>query len=300
MAWFCRGTAALRRYHCAMSHSASHRADTCALLQHASPSPAKNVLITGGARRLGAELCRAFATAGWRVFCHYSSSQADARALQEELRARGSAVELVQAELADPAARRSMMQRIATHWGPVHALVNNASLFMPDTGEGYTEEQALLQLRVNLLAPLDLARLMAQQHPADAVAACCAIHVLDQKVFNLNPDYFSYTASKLALERAVSQQAQALAPRMRVCGVAPGLLYQSGPQQADNFAAASHANLLRRPINPQDVAAACVFLAQTPSITGATLCVDNGQHLVPLPRDILFVVDELLKLHLPG
>jgi NAD(P)-dependent dehydrogenase (short-subunit alcohol dehydrogenase family) len=125
----------------------------------------------------------------------------------------------------------------------------------------------------------------------------CAIHILDQKVYNLNPDYFSYTVSKLALERAVSLQAQSLAPRLRVCGVAPGLMYHSGPQTADNFALAARANLMRRPTDPLDVAKTCLFLASNPSITGSTLCVDNGQHLVPLPRDIMFVVEDLLKKH---
>ncbi len=286
-------------------HVFSSSPHTAGATAHAVARPAANVplpavLVTGAARRLGAELCRAFAAAGWRVIGHYNHNQADALALQQAIRASGGTMELVQAELADPAARRQMMQHIAAHGGALQALVNNASLFLPDTGSSYDEEQALRQIRVNLLAPLDLTRLMAQQHPADAAAACCAIHVLDQKVFNLNPDYFSYTTSKLALERAVALQAQALAPRVRVCGVAPGLLFESGPQQADNFAAASHANLLRRPINPQDVAHTCLFLAQTPSITGTTLCVDNGQHLVPLPRDILFVVDELLGPHLPS
>ncbi len=286
-------------------HAFSSSTHTAGATAHKVARPAANaplpaVLVTGAARRLGAELCRAFAAAGWRVIGHYNHSQADALALQQSIRASGGTMELVQAELADPAARRQMMQHIAAHGGALQALVNNASLFLPDTGSSYDEEQALRQIRVNLLAPLDLTRLMAQQHPADAAAACCAIHVLDQKVFNLNPDYFSYTTSKLALERAVALQAQALAPRVRVCGVAPGLLFESGPQQADNFAAASHANLLRRPINPQDVAHTCLFLAQTPSITGTTLCVDNGQHLVPLPRDILFVVDELLGPHLPS
>jgi len=119
--------------------------------------------------------------------------------------------------------------------------------------------------------------------------------VLDQKVYNLNPDYFSYTVSKLALERAVALQAQSLAPAVRVCGVAPGILFESGPQDHDNFQKAARANLLRRPIDPADVARSCVFLAGTPSVTGSILSVDNGQHLVPLPRDIMFVVDDLLK-----
>ncbi len=144
---------------------------------------------------------------------------------------------------------------------------------------------------------MSFARLLARQ-PADGTDRA-AIHILDQKVFNLNPDYFSYTVSKLALERAVSLQAQSLAPAVRVCGVAPGLLFTSGPQNEANFAKAAQANLLRRPIDPADVARTCVFLAETPSVTGTTLCVDNGQHLVPLARDIMFVVDDLLKASAP-
>lgn len=126
---------------------------------------------------------------------------------------------------------------------------------------------------------------------ASSNAAACVLHILDQKVFNLNPDYFSYTVSKLALERAVALQAQALAPRVRVCGVAPGLMFPSGPQSQANFERASRVNLLRRPIDPAEVARTCLFLASTPAITGCTLAVDNGQHLVPLERDVMFLAE---------
>ena len=165
-------------------------------------------------------------------------------------------------------------------------------------------------MQVNLLAPLLLGQLLAQQQavaapqPLSASAQAqpqpastpdaCLIHILDQKVFNLNPDYFSYTLSKQALERAVALQAQALAPTVRVCGVAPGLLYLSGPQSPENFHLASRINLQRQPINPQDVAKTCLFMAETPSINGSTLCVDKGQHLVPLNQDVMFAVDQWL------
>jgi NAD(P)-dependent dehydrogenase (short-subunit alcohol dehydrogenase family) len=117
------------------------------------------------------------------------------------------------------------------------------------------------------------------------------IHVLDQKVHNLNPDYFSYTMSKLALERSVALQAQALAPQVRVCGLSPGLIYLSGPQSTENFNQASQINLLRRTIDPTDVARAAVFLAENRSLTGCTLQADNGQHLVPLDRDVMFAIE---------
>jgi len=252
----------------------------------------KQVLVTGGAQRLGAEIVRQFAAAGWRVWCHYHHSMDAAKALQAELQANGAQVDLVQADLAQSAEVDRMMAHIAQSHGPLDCLVNNASLFEPDTGAAMDLNGTRQQLEVNLIAPLSLASLMARQSaPEAATGQRSVIHVLDQKVFNLNPDYFSYTVSKLALERSVALQAQALAP-LRVCGVAPGLMFLSGPQTQDNFDRASRVNLLRQPIDPAQVAATCVFLAQNPCITGSTVCVDNGQHLVPLERDVMFLADQ--------
>ncbi|MFM8863491.1 MAG: SDR family oxidoreductase [Limnohabitans sp.] len=253
----------------------------------------KTVLVTGGALRLGALICRAFAQAGWQVWCHYQRSAAAAQALQQQLQAAGATVHLVQADLAQAAERERRVQTIGAETGPLDCLVNNASLFEPDSGADMDLGGAREQLEVNLLAPLSLASLMARQPaPQAAPGQRSVVHVLDQKVFNLNPDYFSYTVSKLALERAVALQAQALAPALRVCGVAPGLMFLSGPQTHENFDRASRVNLLREPIDPAQVAATCLFLASNPCISGSTLCVDNGQHLVPLARDVMFAIDQ--------
>lgn len=262
---------------------------------------ARRVLVTGGALRLGAAICQTFAAGGWDVICHYRSGKDQAQALCQQLHDAGHNASAVYADLALNSDCVAMMDAIEAGRGRLDCLVNNASLFVADSGSDFDAAEAASQLQVNLLAPLTLAKLLAKSlgpggaNPAKPGQDACVIHILDQKVFNLNPDYFSYTLSKLALERAVSLQAQALAPILRVCGVAPGLMYQSGPQTPGNFALAASANLMRRPIDPMDVARACLFLAGTPSITGATLCVDNGQHLVPLPRDIMFVAEELLK-----
>ena len=267
-----------------------HWPEPCPTLNHL---PLKTVLITGGALRLGAQLCQAFAQAGWQVWCHYQHSASAAQALQQELQATGAVVHLVQANLAATDERERMMRHIEARTGALDALVNNASLFEPDTGLDMNLSGAREQFEVNLLAPLSLAALMARQNAPHATPGQrSVVHVLDQKVFNLNPDYFSYTVSKLALERAVGLQAQALAPALRVCGVAPGLMFLSGPQTQNNFERASRVNLLRTPIDPAQVAATCLFLASNPCITGSTLCVDNGQHLVPLARDVMFAVDE--------
>jgi len=271
-------------------------------------------LITGGSVRLGREIGLAFARAGWNVACHYNRSETQAHALCAELRGLGVDALAVQGELEDEASCQSLFDTTVAITGTaLQCVVNNASLFVPDAGTDFDEAQALAQIKVNLMAPMRFGKWMAAlhapaPHPAhghDAPANEGAfsgqrtkpslIHVLDQKVFNLNPDYFSYTLSKLALERAVSLQAQSLAPALRVNAVAPGLMYLSGPQTQDNFNRAASANLLRHPINPTDVANSVVFLAGNASITGTTVRVDNGQHLVPLARDVMFVVEELFK-----
>ncbi len=257
-------------------------------------------LITGGSVRLGREIGLAFARAGWNVACHYNHSETQAHALCAELRALGVDALAVQGELEDEASCQSIFETTVAITGTaLQCVVNNASLFVPDVGTDFDEAQALAQIKVNLMAPMRFGKWMAALHADSAQAMHHAkpsvIHVLDQKVFNLNPDYFSYTLSKLALERAVSLQAQSLAPTLRVNAVAPGLMYLSGPQTQDNFNRAAQANLLRHPINPADVASSVVFLAGNASITGTTVRVDNGQHLVPLARDVMFVVEELFK-----
>ena len=257
---------------------------------------AKRVLITGGAHRLGALICRQFAHAGWDVWCHYHQSADAAQAMCEELQQQGWRARSIKADIADEEQRRRMMDQIVSQTGPLHCLVNNASSFDPDSAGKLSINTTRKQLEVNLLAPLSLSSLMVQSLPADEpTGARSIIHVLDQKVFNLNPDYFSYTVSKLALERSVALQAQALAPHLRVCGIAPGLMYLSGPQSQANFDKACQVNLMRQATDPVQVALSCLFLAENPCITGVTVAVDNGQHLVPLPRDVMFVVEDILK-----
>jgi NAD(P)-dependent dehydrogenase (short-subunit alcohol dehydrogenase family) len=257
--------------------------------------PNKHVLVTGGAQRLGALVCTAFAQSGWEVWCHYQRSAVAAQALVRGLQAQGFAAHAVQADLACEPERQAMMALVASQSGGLHCLVNNASTFEEDAADQLDLDAVRRQMEVNLLAPLSLSALMARSLPAEAApGACSIIHVLDQKVFNLNPDYFSYTVSKLALERSVALQAQALAPALRVCGVAPGLMFTSGPQTPENFDKASKVNLMQAALDPLQVARTCVFLAENPCITGTTLCVDNGQHLVPLARDVMFAVQDNL------
>lgn len=259
-----------------------------------TPTHPKAVLVTGGARRLGRAFCLAFARAGWNVVCHYQQSSDEALATCDAVRALGQEAHAVPGDLSQPGAVAALFHAATAALGRApDAVVNNASLFEPDTGLGFSPELLHQQMQVNLSAPLQLGSLLAGAQAAHSPCVPVVLHVLDQKVFNLNPDYFSYTLTKLALERAVALQAQALAPKVRVCGLAPGLIYVSGPQTGDNFKRASRVNLLHSPTDPADVARTAVFLAENASITGITVTVDKGQHLVPLARDVMFVAEQL-------
>ncbi len=261
------------------------------------------VLVTGGATRLGREIALCFASEGWDVTIHYNKSRQLALALQSEMAGLFPKikVQLLKAELSSEEGVTELFHNTVAHTGhALQCIVNNASLFEPDAGLDFTAALALDQLKVNLLAPMKLGQCLANFYLENHKAPLSPlqnrpsiVHVLDQKVFNLNPDYFSYTLSKLALERAVSLQAQSLAPTVRVNAVSPGLMYLSGEQTPENFAKASQVNLLQQAIDPKDVAKSCYFLASTPSLTGTTIKVDCGQHLVPLARDVMFMVDEL-------
>jgi len=252
------------------------------------------VLVTGAARRLGRAVSLHFARAGWNVLAHYRHSAEAADRLRAEIQQLGQSCHLVQADLVLPDAARRVLDTAAAELDQMpRCLVNNASLFAADDARTASAVQLQKHLSTNTVTPLLLANELAQRVPADAAPGWhSVVHVLDQKVHNLNPDYFSYTVSKLALAGSVALQAQALAPRVRVCGLSPGLMFPSGPQSQDNFDRASRVNLLRRAIDVDDVARCALFIAENSSINGSIVQADNGQHLVPLQRDVMFAVDE--------
>ena len=111
------------------------------------------------------------------------------------------------------------------------------------------------------------------------------VNLLDQKLWNQNPDFFSYTLSKAALEAAGTMLALALAPQVRVVGVAPGLTLTSHLLSDEQFEARHKLAPLGRASTPADVAAAVKFALENSSMTGTTLLVDGGQHLMKFERD---------------
>ena len=251
-------------------------------------------LVTGSTRRIGRAIALELAAHGHDIALHHRSAAtaAEAQAVLAELRALGARAEAFCTDLGDESACNALVPAVAAAFGRVDALVNNASRFDDDSVQSFGFAAMDAHWRINTAAPLILARALHAHLLArsDGAARGCVINLLDQKLWNPNPDHLSYTLSKAALEAAGTLLAQALAPVLRVCGVAPGVTLLSGPMDAAEFERAHRLTPLERSSTPDDVARAVRFLIESPAITGTTLLVDGGQHLQKQPHDVLYLV----------
>lgn len=251
-----------------------------------SPDRDGYALVTGGGARIGATLVRRLAADGWAVAIHYNSSAAAAEALATEITSAGGRALALAGDLGKLDSFADLFGRANAKWGFCSLLVNNASAFEYDDVSSVSRASLEKLFAVNHHAPVLLAKDFRGQLRKGSKGLI--VNVLDQKVFNLNPDFFSYTLSKSALEAATRLLAMAMAPDVRVCGIAPGLTLRSGEQTADGFKAAHAKTPLGTGSKPEDIADALSFLVKVPSITGTTLVVDGGQHLQPRTHDIMF------------
>jgi NAD(P)-dependent dehydrogenase (short-subunit alcohol dehydrogenase family) len=244
------------------------------------PGP-KTAIVTGGAKRIGAALCRALAADGWHLLIHCNASVAEAGALAEEL---GNA-KVVSAELADPGAAATVFAALQG-LPPPRLLVNNASRFSYDDAAGFTLDGWNAHLDINLRAPA----LLSQAFAAGAPGGGLIVNLLDAKLAAPNPDFFTYTVSKFGLAGLTELSARAYAAQgIRVCGIAPSVTLVSGPQSRDNFDAVHALNALRRGVRVEEIVAALRFLLATPTITGQTITLDGGQRFLGLGRDVQFL-----------
>lgn len=244
------------------------------------------VLVTGGAKRIGAEICRSFANAGWHVLIHYGQSAAEAQRLAATL----PSAETVQCDLADDEACAAMAASLAAqhpHW---RALVNNASVFGHDSVSHLDPAIFADAMRVNAQAPAQLAQAF--------LARSCAkngrvvIQLLDQKLDNPNPDFFSYTMSKHALAATVPMIALAADPADRIYGLCPGAILPSHDQTPAEAERSHRLNLLARLTQTSEIADAALFLSTGWLASGEMLFVDSGQHLLAQPRDVIYLERE--------
>ena len=256
----------------------------------------KAVLVTGAAKRLGREIALQFARQGWDVAVHYGRSEEEAAQTVKQIQELGVKSQAFGADLADETATKKLFSAVSQQFANLHCLVNSASIFEYDRANSTSPlgAQSLQNhMQVNLTAPILLSQLMFEYQKNNVNKATdldlpSVIQLLDQKLINLNPDYLSYTLSKAALATSVEVLALDFAPYLRVVGLAPGISLPSGNQTDDEFAKAHQKTPLGKSSTSDDIAKAAVFLAQANAITGTTLYVDGGQHLLPSSRDVMF------------
>jgi NAD(P)-dependent dehydrogenase (short-subunit alcohol dehydrogenase family) len=248
-----------------------------------SDRPARTVLVTGAGRRLGRAIALDLAAAGWQVAVHYRDSEHGARQTVDECR-RHAPAEAFRADLENETQARELFGSVLACFGSVDAVVNNASQFQHDSAETFGYATLATHLAANTAAPVVLAQGLFEHLKARGGQGV-VVNLLDQKLWNPNPDFFSYTLSKAALHAATTLLAQALAPQLRVVGVAPGLTLTSHMLSQERFEQLHKLSPIGRSSTPQDVAHAVRFALENGAITGTTLLVDGGQHLMKFDRD---------------
>jgi NAD(P)-dependent dehydrogenase (short-subunit alcohol dehydrogenase family) len=241
------------------------------------------VLVTGAAKRLGRAIALDLARDGWDVAIHYNSSEADAKSAVEEIRKAGGHAAAVKADLAREDEVVTIVERAAKAIGPLTGLVNSASLFQNDDWQSATRESWDAHMNVNMRAPFVLSQHFARQIPDGHEGAI--VNLLDQRLFKPAPDFISYSASRAGLHWLTTTLAQALAPRIRVNAVAPGPTLKAASQSPANFDKERQATILGHGSDPQDISDAVRYLLGARAVTGQTVIVDGGQHLIWKTQD---------------
>ncbi len=252
----------------------------------------KIVLITGAAKRIGHIIALEMARAGWDIAIHYGKSKLEAEETAQLVKAMGQEAICIPADLAQESEVEQILPICIQKLGLPDCIVNNASIFEYDDPSSFQYQRLNQHMAVNLAAPALLTRIFAHSLKEQPQRKGVVVHVLDQKLDNFNPDFFSYTLSKSALDAAVTMQAMFFAPQLRIMGVAPGISLTSGDQSQAGFEEAHQAVLLGRSSTPEDIAQAILYITQAQAMTGSVLYVDGGQHLQSSTRDVMFLTQE--------
>jgi NAD(P)-dependent dehydrogenase (short-subunit alcohol dehydrogenase family) len=247
----------------------------------------KSVLVTGSARRIGRQIALDLAADGWDVAIHCNTSYEAAREVAGLVAARERQSVIVSGDLARPDVPERLIAEASAALGGLTCLVNNASVFEPDEVGSVTGQTWARHLDTNVRAPIFLSQAFARQLPEGSDGNI--ISIIDQRVWKLNPKFFSYTTSKSALWTTTRTLAQALAPRIRVNAIGPGPALPSVRMDEEEFAKQSRLTLLGRGTSPTEISAAVKFILSSPALTGQMIVLDGGQHLVWQTPDVIEV-----------
>lgn len=242
-----------------------------------TPLPHPVALVTGGARRIGRAIVEDLAGHGWAVAIHCHRSRPQAEDLAAAIRADGGRASVVAGDLADPASPARIVAEAQAALGALTLIVNSASVFEFDAVGSLDRALWDRQLAINLAAPVFLAEAFAGQCPAGVEGN--VVNLLDQSIWRPRPQNYSYEISKAALAAATLSLARALAPAIRVNGIAPGPALPSERQSAADFRRLVATVPLARAPELTEFGRTIRYIVETRSITGQVIALDGGQHL---------------------
>lgn len=238
----------------------------------------QRVLVTGGAVRIGRAVVKALAAAGCRVAVHYRTSRRQAEALVAGLARQGVDAVAVASNLDTEAQCVALVEEAAARLGGLDILVNNAAVFHKVALREVTLAGLTAEFHTNLFVPFLLTRAFARRAKRGVV-----INLLDRRIVGVDPECIPYALTKKALAELTRGAAVALAPGIRVNGIAPGAVLPPPGKGQAYLKDKAGPRLTARRVSPGDIADAVVFLASAETVTGAVLFVDGGQHLVAAP-----------------
>jgi len=237
----------------------------------------KNMLITGGATRIGKEIALHFSKKGWNIAIHYFKSSSKAKNLKKTIEKNSVKVALIKADLKNAKQVDKIISIAKKKLGTIDCLINNAALFEKDDILSFTTKSWNNHLNTNLLAPAILIKQFAKQVSKNSTSNI--INIIDQRVFKLTPIFMSYTLSKSALYTLTKTMAMRLGPSVKVNGIAPGPTIKNKRQSTKHFNKQAKSTLLKKPVGTDDICDSVDFLINNNSITGQVIAVDSGQNL---------------------
>ncbi len=247
----------------------------------------KSAIVTGAAKRIGAGIAKALSKQGWFVYLHYNSSSKEAKEVLHEIKSNGGNGQLINMDLSHPDCGEEVINQIDRTAPPVELLINNAARFEYDNISNINSVSMDQHFFANVRGPALLSKAFFELIKKGQQG--CIINILDNKIFSLNPDYLSYTISKAALQCATETFAMAMAPRVRVNGIAPGITLESGGHGEIIFQKGQKMSPIGKVSSVEDIVKAVFFIVNTTSLNGHIITIDGGQRLQKLDRDVAFL-----------
>ena len=244
------------------------------------------VIVTGGSKRIGREICLSLSRNGFKVVIHYRNSSKEAEETAKMINSGGGSAVICQADLSDVSSAKKLVSKAVEEFGYINAIVNNASVFIHDDISTITSELWDEHMQINAKVPLMLIKEMYDT--LDENSKGNVVNILDQKLYNPNPDHLSYTASKYTLLGLTDTLARSLAPKVRVNAVSPGHTLASDSQTSEGFQRAQSSSPLGYGPGPEDIANAVCYLMNAKSVTGQIIYVDSGERFLSRSRDVVF------------